>query len=51
MRRIEKEREKLNNLWNKKESVLNPDVLICSEKLDRLILKFLMKEKNLSKRN
>jgi len=49
--KIEKERKKLNDLWNKKGSVLHPEVLICSEKLDRLILKFLMKEKNLSRRN
>ncbi|MFZ5943872.1 MAG: aspartyl-phosphate phosphatase Spo0E family protein [Bacillota bacterium] len=51
LKRIEKERKKLSDLWNEKGSVLHPEVLICSEKLDKLILRFLIKEKNFSKEN
>jgi len=51
LKRIEKERKKLNDLWKEKGSVLHPDILVCSEKLDKLILRFLIKEKNLSKGN
>lgn len=45
--KIEIERKKLMDLCNKKGSVLHPDVLARSEKLDKLILKFLKEKKHL----
>ena len=43
--KIELERKKLTDLCNERGTVLHPDVLACSENLDRLILKFLKEEK------
>ncbi|NLT94916.1 MAG: aspartyl-phosphate phosphatase Spo0E family protein [Clostridia bacterium] len=46
VRKIELERKKLMDLCNEKGCVSHPDVLACSENLDRLIIKFLIEEKN-----
>jgi hypothetical protein len=43
--KIEQERKRLTDLCNEKGSVSHPDVLACSENLDKLIIKFLTEEK------